>query len=468
MKHTLLLSVCALCLWGSFPASAEEPALPAGLSGASSTEPVLPAGLGGQADDTAATGWSSDETGTSLPFDLNGFVEMRGGARFIDQSYEKDASIGEVRLQLQAEKSWDNVNVRVTSDFVYDPVADRYAIDLETGDGLIDLREAFVSWRATDFMDIKAGRQILTWGTGDLVFLNDLFPKDFDSFFIGRDEEYLKAPSDALKTSFFTSLANLDVVYTPSFDADRFADGARISVFNPFLGRTAGRANVLATDSRESWFTEDEWAARLYRNFSGYEAALYGYDGYWKNPQGLDMAAQKATFPRLSVYGASLRGAVYQGIGNVEVAYYDSRDDRSGTNPVIPNDQFRFLAGYEQEIPYVSELTGGVQYNLERTLDYQDLKANAPSGSPRPEENRQVVTVRLTKQMMNQNLTLSLFNFYSPSDQDGYTRPKATYKVDDHWTVEGGANVFYGQERSTFFGQLEDNSNIYVSARYSF
>lgn len=485
MKKTLLLSACTLCLSG-LSAHAEEPTLPAGLGGgsvSSSSEPSLPAGLGGGSEpslpaglgedlsDVEEDGWLMDESGddeSSLPFDVTGFFEMRGGLRFIDQSYEKDASIGEARLQLQAEKSWDTVNVRLTSDFVYDPVADRYAVDLDKGDGFIDLREAFISWRATDFMDVKAGRQVLTWGTGDLVFLNDLFPKDFDSFFIGRDEEYLKAPSDALKTSFFTDIANLDVVYTPNFDADRFADGARISVFNPFRGTTGGRANVIGTDNRGKWFSEDEWAARLYKNVAGYELALYGYDGYWKNPQGLDMANLRATFPRLSVYGASVRGAVHNGIGNAEIAYYDSKDDNAGTNPVIPNDQFRLLLGYEQEIPYVPELTGGVQYNLERTLDYDELKANAPPGSPVPDENRHVVTLRLTKMMMNQNLMLSLFNFYSPSDQDGYARPKATYKYTDNITFEGGANIFYGKERSTFFGQLEDNSNIYVSARYSF
>ncbi|MFW6031595.1 MAG: hypothetical protein ACOC9T_03300, partial [Myxococcota bacterium] len=32
-------------------------------------------------------------------------------------------------------------------------------------------------------------------GTGDLVFLNDLFPKDWRSFLLGRDLDYLKAPS---------------------------------------------------------------------------------------------------------------------------------------------------------------------------------------------------------------------------------------------------------------------------------
>jgi hypothetical protein len=445
------LLALALFLLLSPPALAGEPSLPAGLGGASSS---------------FESDYKEETTGSALPFHLTGFIETRGGVRLADQPYEKDVIIGETRLQLQAEQYWGSVTGRVTADFVADPVADRYAVDLDNGDGWLDLREAFVAWRASDFMDIKAGRQILTWGTGDMVFLNDMFPKDFDSFFIGRDEEYLKAPSDALKTSFFSDAANLDVVYTPHFNSDRYADGARISTYDPFSGGQTGRSNVLSVDTRVDWFDEDEIAARIYRNIGSYEAAVYGYHGYWKNPQGSDMVNMRATFPKLSVYGASVRGPIAKGIGNVEASYYDSREDRDGSDPYNPNDQFRFLLGYEQEL--ASELTGGVQYNLERTLDYDEFLVNAPVGSAIPEEDRHVVTLRLTKQMMNQNLTLSLFNFWSPSDKDGYARPKATYKINDSWSAEVGGNVFYGEKRSTFFGQLEDNTNIYASLRYSF
>ncbi len=511
MRKILLSSVFGLSfiMGGLNLALAEEPPLPAGLGGGSeevvkdvpSDEPALPSGLGGGDFDSTMSGNSDDydndndepalpaglglgleadnadikggdKSGNgeswiaSLPFDLTGYAEVRAGLRTARQGFEKRATIGEARLQLQAEKNWSNISARVTAALAADQVADRYAIDLDNGDGWIDLREAFISWRATDFMDIKAGRQVLTWGTGDLIFLNDLFPKDFDSFFIGRDVEYLKAPSDAIKTSFFSDIANLDIVYTPNFDSDRFADGARISVFNPFIGDIAGRSNILTTDPRGKWFNEDEWAARLYRNFGAYEAAIYGYDGYWKNPQGLDSANVRATFPRLSVYGASVRGPLYKGIANLEIAYYDSRDDNKGENPNLPNDQFRFLAGYEQEL--ATDLTGGLQYNLERTLDFDNLKHNAPAGSPLPEENRHVLTLRVTKMMMNQNLSLSLFNFWSPNESDGYLRPKVNYKVNDQWTVEAGGNIFYGSSRDTFFGQLEDNTNIYASMRYSF
>ena len=69
---------------------------------------------------------------------------------------------------------------------------------------------------------------------------------------------------------------------------------------------------------------------------------------------------------------------------------------------------------------------------------------------------------------MNQNLTLSLFAFYSPSDHDAYLRPKIKYRIDDHWSAEAGGNIFVGENEHTFFGQFEKNTNLYIGVRYSF
>src|SRR4030043_2032577 len=171
-------------------------------------------------------------------------------------------------------------------------------------------------------MDLKVGRQILTWGTGDYIFINDLFPKDYKSFFIGRDDEYLKAPSDALKSSLYTKILNFDLVYTPRFNTDRFINGKQLSYFNPQLGRLAGDDAVIYPRKRDEWFEDSEIAFRLYRDIESYGLALYGYNGFWKSPVGFDPQAGKATFPRLSVYGLSARGKVWKGIGNIEMGSY--------------------------------------------------------------------------------------------------------------------------------------------------
>lgn len=448
----------------------EEPALPLGLTPSeeegTATEPILPEGLAEELELPEEEGITEMPPAPKLPFDLSGFWEARVGLRTQKDPYEKDMSLGETRLQVEVEKHWEVAAFKLTTDFLYDPVFNGHELHLEEGRGWLDLREANFALTPAPFIDLKIGRQILTWGTGDLLFINDLFPKDWNSFFIGRDEEYLKAPSDAVKVSFYNNLVNLDIIYSPRFDADRYIDGRRISYWNEMLGRRAGRDAVVWADKPNGWFDDHEVAWRFFKNLRGYELALYGYRGFWKSPGGMDPMSRIATFPELSAYGVSARGVVSKGVANIEIGYYDSEDDRSGTDPFVRNSEFRFLLGYEQEV--AKDFTVAAQYYLEHMMDYHNYKSNLLPGARAADENRQVLTLRLTKLLMNQNLTLSLFMYYSPTDQDAYLRPRIHYKITDRWSIEMGGNGFIGKDEHTFFGQFEKNSNIYACVRYSF
>lgn len=404
--------------------------------------------------------------GAVSAMELHGFADARAGVRTQSDPNQDDESLGEVRLQLDVLEYAGPLTLQLRSDFLYDGVLDEHDIDLETGEGAIDLREASVSASPASWADMKAGRQILTWGTGDLLFINDMFPKDWNSFFIGRDEEYLKAPSDAMKLSLFPSWAGIDVVYTPRFDHDRFITGDRISFWNAGLGARSGQDAIVQAEIPDEWFDDDEISVRISRNVKGYELALYGYEGFWKSPAGSDMETGRAIFPELGVYGASLRGQLMKGIANLEAGYYDSRDDCDGDDPLIRNSETRLMAGYQQEL--MQDLTLAVQYYLELMMDYAAYGETLPEGMFAADEDRHVLTLRLTQQLLNQNLMLSFFAFYSPSDEDAYLRPSVSYKATDDWKFTVGGNVFMGSEDHTFFGQFEDNNNVYASARYSF
>lgn len=453
-------------------APGDSPPLPSGLRRTDeSGAPRLPPGLGAAspADEPPPvrrdTGEELEQADGSA-LQLSGFVEARAGLRIANDPEQKDISLGEVRAHLALVGHSDTTTLTLAADLVADGVASDTGVHLEEGDGIVDLREANVLVRPASFVDAKLGRQILTWGTGDLIFINDLFPKDFNAFLIGRDLEYLKAPSDALKVALFSDVANLDVVYTPRFDADRFIDGRRISFFNRAVGRQTGRSAVVRTVSRERWFQDDELALRLHTVAEGVELAAYAYRGFWKSPAGVEPTSGRATHPALSVYGASIRGAAGVGIGNLEFGYYRSEQDRAGTNALIRNGELRFLAGFEWEAG--SDFTIGLQYLLEHMLDHDAFEASLPPGDPGADGNRHVLTARATQLLLNQDLRLSLFVFFSPSDGDAYLRPRLNYDLGDDWSTEIGANIFLGTKAHTFFGQLEDASNVFASVRYSF
>jgi hypothetical protein len=403
---------------------------------------------------------------SDLGIEVHGFGEVRAGMRTRDDAHEPDRTLSEARLQLELRRDDGFAIWQVRADFLHDQEAEDTNVDLDTGKGPVDLREANVMFSPAYFMDVKLGRQILTWGTGDLIFLNDLFPKDWQSFLLGRDRDYLKAPSDAVKVSLFPEWASIDIVYTPQFDPDRYVRGERLSYWDPMTQAVVGQNRVARVDTPDEWFDDDEWAARMSRTLGSYEVALYGYDGFWKSPAGFDPVSAQATFPKLRAYGASVRGTLGDGIANAEVAYYGSRDDRDGDDPFVPNSEWRFLLGYERELG--RDLTGAVQYYVEWMQDYDAYTQALAPGVEGKEEARHDVSLRLTKLLLNQDLTLSLYIRYSITDNDCHIRPTCDYSISDNWTVSGGANIFAGENDYTFLGQFENNSNVFAALRYSF
>src|SRR3990172_4233028 len=389
-------------------------------------------------------------------FSFHGFVESAGGIRVVDNpSQSKDATLGEGWLQL--ELSYDGPKgsrLFLKADAMGDGVKEK---------GEVDLREVYLSLSPFKLLDVRVGRQILTWGTGDLIFVNDLFPKDFVSFFIGRSLDYLKVGSDAVKFSLFPEPFSLDLVAIPHFTSSKVPTGERLSTFDPFTNRITARHRKLTTRRPAASFENTELALRLYRTFGSYEASLYGFRGSFKEPVGMDPTRRVLFFPQLSAYGASLRGPLLEGIGSFEFGYYDSREDRSGKDPFIENSSLRYLVGYEREL--WTDFTIRAQYYLEHMLDFSAYRASVPAGAPKRDELRHLLFLRLTQLLRYQTVELSLVAFYSPSDEDGYLNPQASYKITDQWSIAMGANVFWGRKDSTSFGQLDNNDNLYLRLR---
>jgi hypothetical protein len=386
-----------------------------------------------------------------------GFIEAGLGTRLQSDPLQDDRNtLGELRWRVETERTVSRYSLGLKADVGYDEVEN---------DGFADLRDLTLSFSLGDSLDLKLGHQVQTWATGDLLFLNDLFPKDFVSFFAGRDDEYLKAPGTAIRLTHFGPVVNVDFVWTPVFEPDNYLTGERFSFFSPLAGTIVAPEPPLAAAVPEKTFANGEFALRLFRTVAGREVALYAYRGYFKQPSALTPDLEPAFAP-LSVYGASLRQPAGPGVMNAEFAWYASRDDDDGTDPLIPNDQVRLLAGYEWEA--APRFTVGLQYYLEWTLDYGELLAGTPTPSFAPEEYRQLLTNRLTYRSGRERYTWSLFTFFSPTDRDVYLRPQMTLRYSDTWTFVAGGNLFAGAKSHTFFGQFEDAGNVFLRLRFNY
>lgn len=399
---------------------------------------------------------------------IDGFLQgLYGGNLNEEIPSEAEYTAAESRMQLRFEDIGDRAEFFSRADFLYDGA---FAEDYDW-----ELREAYLRFRLGSNFDFKVGRQILTWGTGDLIFINDVFAKDYQSFFIGRDDQYLKAPQDALRMEYYNSLGNFSVVISPRFEANRLPTGRRLSYYNPMAGSIVGTGldEMYYFDPPEpdNDFDNTEIALRFQRRVGMFKAALYFYKGFYKNPVGLDVSGMMPMpyYPKLNLYGASLRGAIMGGILWLEGGFYDSREDTDGENPYVPNRAVKGLAGFERQV--ATDLTANIQWQVDYMIDYDTFEQQMmmdTTGAFIRDEMRHLLTSRVTKKLNSETVILSGFVFYSPSDEDIYFRFSTEYKYTDELTLTFGGNIFDGNYPNTEFGQFALNDNVYLKLTYGF
>jgi len=388
---------------------------------------------------------------------LHGFLQGNYSANTSAKNPASGAfKLAEERLQLKLDAAKDPLHLLIKTDGWYDHVSKKWDSEL---------REGYIDYTANNW-DARIGRQIITLGVGDLVFINDVFPKDYEAFFSGKPLEYLKKGIDGAKIGVYPGFASFELVAIPSFTPNHFPDSRRFWMFDPMQGITDRKEDKPAAS-----FKNVEIAFRAYRDLAGFDAALYYYRGFLRQPSVMPdnmMIPTKLTlfYPKLSVYGASLQGKALDGVLSLETGYYDSRQDRQGTDPMIPNAQTRFLVGYQRQL--WEDFTIGVQYYTEYMHDYTAYKKSLPSGFPQEKRLHDLVSIRLTQFLLHQTLKLSWFSFWSPSDSDYLLNPEIKYNFSDHiWAAIGGM-VFGGGKSWSQFGQLDKNDNIYMQMRYEF
>lgn len=297
---------------------------------------------------------------------------------------------------------------------------------------------------------------------GDLIFITDVFPKDWTALLSGRPLEYLKVGSDAVNLSIYAGALSAQLIAVPFFEPDRLPQGRRLVGYDPFPGVPRQVAEPRPTVGNA------ELALRVSRYIGAVDAALYAYRGYWRSPPGQRFDGERVErfHPQLSVYAATVQGGLLSGVLSLEGGLYDSRQDRSGTDAAVENSQARLLVGYQRA--FGDDLTVGLQYYREQMLDYESYGQTLPPDLPRRSETRHNATLRLTRLFAYQTVRASFFVWASPNEEDFYANPEVRYSVTDEMWAAVGANLFGGADEHTFFGQFDDNDNIYGTLRYGF
>ncbi len=402
-------------------------------------------------------------------FEFYGAIELEQGYQVSDagalKAAKRDIVMANRRFKLKAMKTNDRGGLYAKIDFVRDDVTDY---------SFVDFRELRLQYKVADWMDLSVGKQVSTWGVGDMLFINDLFPKNWQANFMGRDMEYMKDSSTSVRVTNYFGPVTWDIVYTPKFAPDTVPTGCHLSTYDPNSGAiitmpSSYDCNAENTASgRVNNNSEDgEWATQIKTTISGLDFALYGYHGFYKNPRNMagTPGSMAAYYPRLNVYGASMEGQIGPGILTWEYGYYDNRE-QDIDNPLIENDMHKYLVGYK--IDLTGQLTIGTQVYGEYMTDYDAYKKAYGTKPGIKKENQLTYTLRVMYKAQQETLFFNLFSYIRPDDKDSFTKLDVTKRLDNNFSVVLGASIFTGKDgyEAREFGSHRNDDLVYVRFKY--
>jgi len=394
-------------------------------------------------------------------FDLHGFllssVSQRASSPRLQNGDKNNWLLKEARFRVEATAQSDSGAVGFAGKF--DLLGDGVV-----GKGDIDMREFYFEYLADSF-ELRTGRQMLTWGVADRLFINDIFPKNWSAFYSGQPLEYMKEGSDMIKLSLFGNSVDSEIVFIPFAQYDITPSTDRFNL--------AGN-RLLPVERNNKSISSNEVAIRVQKTLSSIDFVFYAFSGFWhQSDKGVAVinGTTTAIYPRLNSYGFTVQDGVMGGLLSFETAYYQSVSDNDGNNPSIANSQFRYLIAYDHEI--VSDVSLGIQLYGEVMQNYAGYFESANStyqsgkGSLPLNRHRKIGTINLKALWLNQTLTSTLF-IMAVEGGGSMTNPDITYAVTDNFNINLGLHIFENGPNSWTLGMMKNDDNIYANAKWSF
>lgn len=384
--------------------------------------------------------------------DVTGFAQMRQTQRLhsLDDCNPVagcTTMVQEIRAELLIEQHLTNQFAATARlEGLYDhAVSDEKAV----------VREAFIDWAPASALNIKLGRQVLTWGVSDYLYVNDIFPKNYDAFFTGAGFDRIKEPVDAASVIGHAGGVDLEMVISKS-KADISPSALRFTA----LKMSTRAISVEDADDRA------DVAAKLSTNVGGWDMAAYAASFRARDQRYfMDAIGLRYDRPRTHHLGVSFTGNFATGLAWAEAALRDtSQEQNSVVSRHFIGSAAKFIAGYSREIG--ADLTALAQMQIEAPLEHADY-ADSLATEVRPLK-RVASTLHLQLQAHWLNQTLSAgTQLFAGNEHDTHLNPFMRWSPADGWVIEGGVNLFNGKSY-TRYGAFKDDSNAYTLVRHSF
>lgn len=390
--------------------------------------------------------------------------EFRGELSYRDWLWQNEVGSRGVRvvaeLQVQAD---DDTYATGIPDSLDDD--DRRRPILTTGDFYIAL--------AIDWFEVRAGYQIFSWGTGDLLNpTNNINPIDFSDAFDSR-----RIPVMAAAITLDFDWISLEAVAVPTFTRSRLPLRNR-----RFDALRNSALPVLNPEDPEEEPENAQVAGRVIGHFGGVDVSLSGYRGFSDLPSARLVVIQQPiqalvvdpVYERIHVAGFDFattlgifgaEGSLGEFLGGIQIhgeAAHVFNESKFG------DDFFQYVVGINYQfvdLIFEHDLTLVLEYASEYvTKDAEGTQAN---GNALDRVFRSSILARLAYDV-SESISFEINGALILHGQESaYVHPAAKWNVTDNLQLELAGDIFWGPE-GTFFGQFDKDTRVIFEARVVF
>lgn len=359
----------------------------------------------------------------SLQVGIKGFVDTYHALR-TEQPNNWMSSRSRVRGELTIEKG--HAGAFVSANLIHNAILSNH-----TG---FQLREAY-AYYSDNHWDVRAGRQIITWGVADALRLTDIIsPMDYTEF-LAQDYDDIRMPVGGLRVRFSREKWSMEAVAIPVssfFDLPTDAE-------NPW---SVGPIAIGAEPSHNAY--NMEYGGRLAFFLSGIDFSFSALHTWNKQPV---LCNGVGEYRRMTMLGADVSVPMGKFVVRGEVAEYLDELQTGGTRAASTN----ALLGIDW---YAGN---------DWTLSAQYSHKYVALGEHR---NTALSTLRISKELLHNTLALQTFAYIDVTNGGVFNRLSADYALNDQIHAVIGYDYFHAD--GGMFAIYNKNSELFFKLKYSF
>jgi hypothetical protein len=384
-----------------------------------------------------------------LSVDVKGFVDTYHALRS-ESDYDWMSSRSRVRGEVTLSKG--GAGAFVSANLVYNSI-------LKERSGL-QIREAY-TWWGNEHWDIRAGRQIITWGVADGLRVTDIIsPMDYTEF-LAQDYDDIRIPVGGLRLLYMRDRWNLDVVAVPVASFFELP----VETNNPWSVVPTGlpmpvEASMGTTPAQK--LENMEYGARFSTFLNGIDFSLCALQTWNKMPV-FTSEVQAGTilmtgqYRRMTMVGADVSLPVGQFVIRGEGAQYFDEAQTPATGTNIPR------SGTANALLGIDWYAGN-DWNLSAQYSYKYIEDYNSSMSGN--QHTHMGTFRISKSLLNNTLSLQSFAYMDLTDGGIYNRFSADYALNDQMHLMLGYDLFHAD--NGMFQMYAHNSEYWLKLKYNF